>query len=90
MINTVFYKTDPDGFASIRIEDIEQMQKSQIEAAAHKSLYDALNQACTEWFGMELTGSNNDYSVGYVVGAVDVVRKILNSVERTERDEQDG
>lgn len=87
MINTVFYKTDPDGFASIRIEDIEQMQKSQIEAAAHKALYDTLNQACTEWFGMELAGSNNDYSIGYVVGAVDAVRKIINSVER---DEQDG
>lgn len=90
MINAVFYKTDPDGFASIRIEDIEQMQKSQIEAAAHKALYDTLNQACTEWFGMELTGSNNDYSVGYVVGAVDAVRKIISSIERTERDEQDG
>lgn len=90
MINTVFYKADPDGFASIRIEDIEKIQKSQIEAAAHKALYDTLNQACKEWFGMELTGSNNDYSVGYVVGAVDVVRKILNSVERTERDGQDG
>lgn len=87
MIEAVFYKTDPDGFASIRIEDIEQMQKSQIEAAAHKSLYDTLNQACLDWLGMELTGTNNDYSVGYVVGAVDAVRKIIES---TERGEQDG
>ena len=90
MNEAVFYKTDPDGFARITPEDIEQIRKSQIESAAHKALYDTLNQACTEWFGMELTGSNNDYSVGYVVGAVDVVRKILNSVERTERDGQDG
>lgn len=90
MIEAVFYKTDPDGFARITPEDLEQIRKSQIESAAHKALYDALNQACSEWFGMELTGSNNDYSIGYVVGAVDAVRKILNSVERTERDEQDG
>lgn len=86
MINTVFYRADPGGFASIRIEDIEQMQKSQIEAAAHKALYDALNQACLDWFGMELTGSNNDYSIGYVVGAVDVVRKIIDGVNKAERD----
>ena len=90
MIEAVFYKTDPDGFARITPEDIEQIRKSQIESAAHKALYDTLNQACSEWFGMELTGSNNDYSIGYVAGAVDAVRKILNSVERTERDEQDG
>lgn len=90
MIEAVFYKTDPDGFARITPEDIEQIRKSQIESAAHKALYDALNQACSEWFGMELTGSNNDYSIGYVVGAVDAVRKILNSAERAERDEQDG
>lgn len=90
MIEAVFYKTDPDGFARINPEDIEQIRKSQIESAARKALYDALNQACAEWFGMELTGSNNDYSIGYVVGAVDAVRKILNSAERTERDEQDG
>ena len=82
MIEAVFYKTDPDGFARITPEDIEQVRKSQIESAAHKALYDVLNQACSEWFGMELTGSNNDYSIGYVVGAVDVVRKILDSVER--------
>ena len=82
MIKAVFYKTDPDGFARIPLEDIEQICKSQIESAAHKALYDALNQACSEWFGMELTGSNNDYSIGYVVGAVDAARKILNSVER--------
>lgn len=87
MINAVFYKTDPDGFARTTPEDIEQVRKIQIESAAHKALYDALNQACLEWFGMELTGSNNDYSVGYVVGAVDAVRKIIDSVER---DEQDG
>ena len=86
MIEAVFYKTDPDGFARITPEDIEQIRKSQIESAAHKALYDTLNQACSEWFGMELTGSSNDYSIGYVVGAVDVARKILNSVERTERD----
>lgn len=90
MIEAVFYETDPDGFARITPEDIEQIRKSQIESAAHKALYDTLNQACSEWFGMELTGSNNDYSIGYVVGAVDAVRKILNSVERTERDGQDG
>lgn len=87
MIEAVFYKTDPDGFARITPEDIEQIRKSQIESAAHKALYDALNQACSEWFGMELTGTNNDYSVGYVVGAVDAVRKILGSAER---DGQDG
>lgn len=87
MIEAVFYKTDPDGFARITPEDIEQARKIQIESAAHKAMYDALNQACLEWFGMELTGSNNDYSVGYVVGAVDVVRKILGSAER---DGQDG
>ena len=90
MINTVFYKADPDGFASIRTEDIEQMQKSQIEAAAHKALYDTLDRACLDWFGMELTGTNNDYSVGYVVGAVDAVRKIIESTEHAERGEQDG
>ena len=90
MIEAVFYKTDPDGFARITPEDIEQIRKSQIESAAHKALYDALNQACLEWFGMELTGSNNDYSVGYVVGAVDAVRKIIESISSTERDEQDG
>lgn len=90
MIEAVFYKTDPDGFARITAEDIEQVRKIQIESAAHKALYDALNQACTEWFGMELTGSNNDYSVGYVVGAVDVVRKIVDGVNKAERDEQDG
>lgn len=90
MIEAVFYKTDPDGFARITPEDIEQIRKSQIESAAHKALYDALNQACSEWFGMELAGSNNDYSIGYVVGAVDAVRKILGSVEHAERDEQDG
>lgn len=90
MIEAVFYKTDPDGFARITPKDIEQIRKSQIESAAHKALYDTLNQACSEWFGMELAGSNNDYSIGYVVGAVDAVRKILNSVERAERDEQDG
>lgn len=86
MIEAVFYKTDPDGFTRITPEDIEQVRKIQIESAAHKALYDALNQACLEWFGMELTGSNNDYSVGYVVGAVDAVRKIISSIERTERD----
>lgn len=80
MINTVFYKADPDCFASIRIEDIEQMQKSQIESSAHKALYDALNKACSEWFGMELTGSNNDYSIGYVVGVVNVVRSMIEQV----------
>ena len=90
MIEAVFYKTDPDGFARITPEDIEQIRKSQIESAAHKALYDTLNQACSEWFGMELTGSNNDYSVGYVVGAVDAVRKIIESISSTERDEQDG
>lgn len=90
MIEAVFYKTDPDGFARITPKDIEQIRKSQIESAAHKALYDTLNQACSEWFGMELAGSNNDYSIGYVVGAVDAVRKILNSAERAERDEQDG
>lgn len=87
MIEAVFYKTDPDGFARITPEDIEQIRKSQIESAAHKALYDTLNQACSEWFGMELAGSNNDYSIGYVVGAVDAVRKILGSAER---DGQDG
>lgn len=90
MIEAVFYKTDPDGFARITPEDLEQIRKSQIEPAAHKALYDTLNQACLEWFGMELTGSNNDYSIGYVVGAVDVVRKIIEGIERKERDEQDG
>ena len=87
MIETVFSKSDPDGFARITPEDIEQIRKSQVESAAHKALYDALNQACSEWFGMELTGSNNDYSIGYVVGAVDAVRKTLGSAER---DGQDG
>lgn len=86
MINTVFYKTDPDGFARITPEDIEQIRKSQIESAAHKALYDALNKACSEWFGMELAGSNNDYSIGYVVGAVDAVRKIVDGVNKAERD----
>lgn len=90
MIEAVFYKTDPDGFARITLEDIEQVRKIQIESAAHKAMYDALNQACLEWFGMELTGSNNDYSIGYVVGAVDVVRKIVDGVNKAERDEQDG
>ena len=85
MIEAVFYKTDPDGFARITPEDIEQVRKIQIESAAHKALYDALNQACSEWFGMELTGSNNDYSVGYVVGAVDAVRKIIDGINETER-----
>lgn len=50
MIEAVFYKTDPDGFARITPEDIEQIRKSQIESAAHKALYDTLNQACSEWF----------------------------------------
>ena len=90
MIEAVFYKTDPDGFARIPLEDIEQICKSQIESAAHKALYDALNQACSEWFGMELTGSNNDYSIGYVVGAVDAVRKIIDGMNKAERDGQDG
>lgn len=85
MIEAVFYKTDPDGFARITPEDLEQIRKIQIESAAHKAMYDALNQACLEWFGMELTGSNNDYSVGYVVGAVDVVRKIIDGINETER-----
>ena len=90
MIEAVFCKTDPDGFARITPEDIEQIRKSQIEPAAHKALYDTLNQACLEWFGIELAGSNNDYSIGYVVGAVDVVRKIIDGVNKAERDEQDG
>ena len=90
MIEAVFYKTDPDGFTRITPEDIEQIRKSRIESAAHKALYDTLNQSCSEWFGMELTGSSNDYSIGYVAGAVDAVRKIIEGIERTERDGQDG